>query len=261
MNRREFIRRSAACGALGAASAVAQAPSANAEVMTVLGPVSPGQIGSALSHEHVLVDFIGAETITRDRYDATDVFDVALPHLRRARDLGCRAFVECTPAYFGRDPRLLARLASAAGLHILTNTGYCGAALEQFDMLAQEKVRPDAFIWVHAQSDWELGPRVEAARTGAWIEIDNIGDKTIPACVERVAALKARGCRPRLLVSHDAGWYRPGEPRGGDFRGFETVYTAFVAALRESGWTDEEVHRLLVTNPAEAFAIRVRTVI
>ena len=39
-------------------------------------------------------------------------------------------------------------------------------------MLAQEKVRPDAFIWVHAQSDWELGPRVEAARTGAWIEID-----------------------------------------------------------------------------------------
>jgi phosphotriesterase-related protein len=341
MNRREFIRRSAACwaGTLGAASAFAQRPAAEGEVMTVLGPVSASRLGSTLSHEHVLVDFIGADTITRDRYDANDVFGVALPHLRRARDLGCRAFVECTPAYLGRDPRLLARLAKAAGLHILTNTGYYGAAkdqyvprhaheesadrladrwtrewtdgiegtgirpgfiktgvdggplsaidrklveaaarthartgltiashtgdtraaLEQFDVLAQEKVRPDAFIWVHAQSDWELGSRVEAARTGAWIEIDDIGGKTVRTCVERVTALKARGCLPRLLVSHDAGWYRPGEPGGGTFRGFETVYAAFLPALRESGWADEEVHRLLVANPAEAFAIRDRT--
>ena len=251
MNRRDFLRIAAAgwVGTLDARAAFARPPSAEGRVMTVLGPISPGQLGSTLPHEHVLVDFIGADTVSRDRYDANEAYAVALPHLRRAKALGCQALVECTPAYLGRDPQLLARLAKATGLHILTNTGYYGAAkdqyvprhaydesadqlagrwvkdwtdgiegtgirpgfiktgvdagplsaidrtlvqaaarthkrtglaiashtggtraaLEQLEILAQEKVRPDAFIWVHAQSDWELESRVEAARKGAWI--------------------------------------------------------------------------------------------
>jgi len=340
VNRREFLRESATgCfGVLGAARGFARPSPAEGRVMTVLGPVAPGRLGSTLPHEHVLVDFIGADKITRDRYDADEAFRVALPYLRRARDLGCRAFVECTPAYLGRDPRLLARLAKGSGLHILTNTGYYGAAkdqyvprhahdetadqladrwthewtdgvegtgirpgfiktgvdagplsaidrrliqaaalthartgltiashtgdtraaLDQFDVLAQTGIRQEAFIWVHAQSDWDLDTRAEAARKGAWIEIDNIDAKTVAICVERVTALRARGCLHRLLVSHDAGWYRPGEPQGGAFRGFETAYTAFFPALRQSGWTAAEINQLMVTNPAAAFTVRVR---
>ena len=341
MNRRDFLRVSGAgCVALlDATAALVQGPPATGTVMTVLGPIDPGQLGSALPHEHVLVDFIGADKVSRDRYDANDAYDVVVPFLRRAKGLGCRAFVECTPAYLGRDPQLLARLAKAAGLHILTNTGYYGAAkdqyvprhaydesadqlagrwvkewldgiegtgikpgfiktgvdagplsaidrklvqaaarthartgltiashtgdtraaLDQMDILAEERVRPEAFIWVHAQSDWEPESRVEAARKGAWIEIDNVGEKNVAECVERVHALKQRGCLNRLLVSHDAGWYRPGEPRGGTFRGFETVYTAFVPALRQAGWTGAELDQLLLKNPASAFTIRGRT--
>ena len=341
MNRRDFLRIGAAgwVGTLDARAVFARPPSAEGRVMTVLGPISPGQLGSTLPHEHVLVDFIGADSVSRDRYDANEAFAVALPHLRKAKELGCQAFVECTPAYLGRDPQLLARLAKVTGLHILTNTGYYGAAkdryvprhayeesadqlagrwvkewsdgiegtgirpgfiktgvdagplsaidrklvqaaarthartgltiashtgdtraaLEQFEILAQEKVRPQAFVWVHAQSDWGLEPRVTAARNGYWISIDNIDDRTVPVCVERVTALKERGGLSRLLVSHDAGWYRPGEPGGGAFRGFETVYAAFVPALRKAGWTTDEVRQLLQANPAEAFTVRGQT--
>ena len=78
-------------------------------------------------HEHVLVDFIGAAEVSPARYDADDVFTRALPFLRQAKALGCATLVECTPAYLGRDPRLLRRLAEASGLHILSNTGYYGA--------------------------------------------------------------------------------------------------------------------------------------
>ena len=341
MNRRDFLRIGAAgwVGTLDARAVFARPPSAEGRVMTVLGPISPGQLGSTLPHEHVLVDFIGADSVSRDRYDANEAFAVALPHLRQAKELGCQAFVECTPAYLGRDPQLLARLAKVTGLHILTNTGYYGAAkdryvprhayeesadqlagrwvkewsdgiegtgirpgfiktgvdagplsaidrklvqaaarthartgltiashtgdtraaLEQFEILAQEKVRPQAFVWVHAQSDWGLEPRVTAARNGCWISIDNIDDRTVPVCVERVTALKERGGLSRLLVSHDAGWSRPGEPGGGAFRGFETVYAAFVPALRKAGWTTDEVRQLLQANPAEAFTVRGQT--
>lgn len=340
VNRRGFLLGlGAACVAgLGTRTARASAAADDGRVWTVLGPIAPAAFGSALCHEHVLVDFIGADRVSRDRYDAVEAFDVALPHLRRARELGCRGFVECTPAYLGRDPQLLARLARAADLHILTNTGYYGAAkdqyvprhahdesadqladrwvkeweggiegtgirpgfiktgvdagplsaidrklvqaaarthartgltiashtgdtraaLDQLAILAEESVGPDAFIWVHAQSDWAPQPRIDAARQGAWIEIDNVSAQTAAGCAAQVTALKQAGLLRRVLVSHDAGWYRPGEPRGGSFRGFETLYTAFVPALRQSGWSDAELRQLMVANPAAAFTVRVR---
>jgi phosphotriesterase-related protein len=77
------------------------------QVETVTGPVSAASLGTTLMHEHVLVDFIGAASVRRDRYDADAVFKTALPHLERVRQLGCETLVECTPAYLGRDPQLL----------------------------------------------------------------------------------------------------------------------------------------------------------
>ncbi len=100
--------------------------------MTVLGPVLSEALGSTLAHEHVLVDFIGAELADRSRYDGEEAFQVALPHLRRLKELGCETLIECTPAYIGRDPNLLRRLSRASGLHILTNTGYYGAGQNKF---------------------------------------------------------------------------------------------------------------------------------
>jgi phosphotriesterase-related protein len=98
-----------------------------AQVVTVRGSISPQNLGVVLTHEHVLVDFIGADKVNRGRYDRDEVFRVALPHLKRAKQLGCRSLVECTPAYLGRDPVLLRRLAEVSELEILTNTGYYGA--------------------------------------------------------------------------------------------------------------------------------------
>jgi phosphotriesterase-related protein len=98
------------------------------QILTVRGPVEPGALGSTLVHEHILVDFIGAEAVSPDRYDAEEVFQTALPHLTALRERGCQALFEATPAYLGRDPRLLRRLSEASGLHLVTNTGYYGAA-------------------------------------------------------------------------------------------------------------------------------------
>jgi len=95
-------------------------------VETVTGPVAPGALGVTLVHEHVLVDFGGVASTAR--YDPDDAFRVARPHLEELVKRGCRTLVECTPAFLGRDPRLLKRLSEATGLHVLTNTGYYGAA-------------------------------------------------------------------------------------------------------------------------------------
>jgi phosphotriesterase-related protein len=79
---------------------------------------------SILVHEHILVNFIGADA----RYDPDEVFRIARPKLEEIKALGCRRLQDCTPNFLGRDPGLLARLSDAVGIEIWSNTGLYGAA-------------------------------------------------------------------------------------------------------------------------------------
>jgi predicted metal-dependent phosphotriesterase family hydrolase len=101
-------------------------------VMTVNGPINPSQLKFTLSHEHVLVDFIGADQADKSRYNPDEVFKTALPYLKDVQKKGCNTFVDCTPAYIGRDAELLRRLSKATDLNIVTTTGYYGAAKEKY---------------------------------------------------------------------------------------------------------------------------------
>src|SRR5882762_3063491 len=91
-----------------------------------------GKQPSVLVHEHVLVDFVGADQIRPGRYDRDEVFRIARPKLEEVRRLGCRRLLECTPKLLGRDPELLARLSDAVGIEIWSNTGLYGAADHKF---------------------------------------------------------------------------------------------------------------------------------
>jgi len=100
--------------------------------MSVNGWIDARRMGFILPHEHVLVDFIGADKVSKERYNTDEVYNVALPFILDAKKAGCSALMECTPAYLGRDPQLLQRLSDASGLSILTNTGYYGAVNEKY---------------------------------------------------------------------------------------------------------------------------------
>ena len=104
--------------------AIASAQTAVGQIQTVTGPVEPDKLGPTLVHEHVLVDFIGADQVSPERYDADEVFARMLPYLQDLEAAGIETLVECTPEYLGRDPALLRRLSEASGVRILTNTGW-----------------------------------------------------------------------------------------------------------------------------------------
>jgi len=91
-----------------------------------------GKPPSVLVHEHVLVDFVGADQIRQGRYNRDEVFRIARPKLEELRRFGCRRLLECTPNFLGRDPALLARLSDATGIEIWSNTGLYGAADHKF---------------------------------------------------------------------------------------------------------------------------------
>ncbi|HUV00283.1 MAG TPA: hypothetical protein VMW32_04900 [Bacteroidales bacterium] len=96
-------------------------------IMTVNGPVSPSEMGYTLEHEHVLVDFIGADSINSTRWNREEVIAKALPFLLQLKEKNIKTFIECTPAYLGRDPVLLKELSRETDLNFITNTGYYGA--------------------------------------------------------------------------------------------------------------------------------------
>jgi phosphotriesterase-related protein len=150
MNRRSFFKTSAIT--IGAMQiGLFASADATPEINTVLGPIPAGNLGRVLMHEHVLVDFVGADWIVPGRYDAEDVFRIVLPHLKSVRALGCETLVECTPAYLGRDPGLLAQLSQASGLQIITNTGFYGAAGDKYvpRFAYSETAKEIAARWVH----------------------------------------------------------------------------------------------------------------
>jgi len=92
-------------------------------IQTVRGLIKPSQLGMTLIHEHIMVDFIGADKVDKNRYNPDEVFEVMLPYLKEIKGLGVTGFAECTPMFLARDPALLARLSESADMHIITNTG------------------------------------------------------------------------------------------------------------------------------------------
>lgn len=307
-------------------------------IITVNGPIEASRIGVTLSHEHVLVDFIGADSVSRDRYNADSVFDKVLPYLQELKKYNVNTFIDATPAYLGRDVLLLKRLSEETGINILTNTGYYAngnkhlpqhyytesvddialrwinefnngidgtkirpgyikisineghisdidskvvraaarthletgltivahtgtaiGAFEEIKILEEEKVDPSALIWVHAQQEQDLNKFVTAAMKGVWVSFDGAGWQPVELYVKLLQNMKSHNLLQKTLISHDAGWYSVGEPNGGEeFHPYTFIFTDLIPALEDSGFTKADIDMLLIHNPQEAFAVKVR---
>jgi phosphotriesterase-related protein len=158
--------------------------------------------------------------------------------------------------------RTLARAAAIChrdtGLVICCHSGNGEAAFDALDTLKAEGVSPDAFVWVHAQNEKDPAVHLKAARAGAWVSLDGFRSASLDTYVRAVGAVIDGGRIDRLLVSQDAGWYRVGEPAGGQFTPYTGLLEELLPALRKSGVTEDQVRTLVVANPANAFGVRRR---
>lgn len=97
------------------------------KVQTVTGLDYP-DIGSIwLSHEHILVDFIGADSIQPQSWDTQQVKREIMPYLSPLKKHQVAYFVDATPNFLGRDVHLLQAISRETGIKILTTTGLYGA--------------------------------------------------------------------------------------------------------------------------------------
>lgn len=329
LSRRHFLRSSLAGVCL------VRKPARKRIVHTVTGPLPVVDMGLTLIHEHLLVDFVGADETSSDRWNRADVVAKMLPYLQELKRLGCQTLLDCTPSFLGKDPLLLRELSERSGVRILTNTGYYGAAdnkflpphaltetadqladrwtadfekgidgtgirpgfikisvnpgslsalhrklvtaaarthkrtglticshtgpyvpaFEQIDVLKQEGVRPDAFVWTHAQGNNTVH-YARAVREGAWVSLDGLDNTNVSTYAETLLLMKENRFLHRTLLSHDAGWYDPAKPNGGTIdRDYTVLFKRLVPDLNKRGFTKKDWKQILVRNPADAFGI------
>ncbi len=146
------------------------------------------------------------------------------------------------------------------GLTIACHTGPTQAIFQMVEILQEECVSPEALIWVHAtQADQES--QLKAARLGLWVSIDNVNDtpNRIDFVSRALVRLKNAGLQDRVLLSHDAGWYRPGEENGGKFRDYTAISSHLIPRIMRMGYNSTYVDKLLIDNPRRAFELGVHT--
>ena len=152
------------------------------------------------------------------------------------------------------------------GLTMAVHTGNNPDAVdEQLTILQEEGVRPEAWMWTHAQNVKAGGDLVRAAKRGGWISLDHLrvpyyenGKKMDSSTVEKhfepLNELKANGLADRAVLSHDATGHAPGQTS----TRFDALMTTFVPMLRAAGYSEDEIGLLTTGNPAKAFTIRRR---
>ncbi|HWN96373.1 MAG TPA: twin-arginine translocation signal domain-containing protein, partial [Methylomirabilota bacterium] len=100
ISRRTFLRTTsmmAGAAVLAPVGRLFGADKLDGKIMTVLGPIAPDKLGITLTHEHGVVDFLGAEKSKTLRHDREEAFQTILPYLKRLKENGGQSFVECTP--------------------------------------------------------------------------------------------------------------------------------------------------------------------
>lgn len=134
------------------------------EIMTVTGPIQPGQLGFTLPHEHIMSTF-GADSARYPDYPVERLLEQVLPYLARVKALGLNALADCTTAFFGRHPELLRRISFESGVLLLTNTGYYAARKNRYvpPHAFRETAEQIAARWIR---EWEDGIDETGIRPG-----------------------------------------------------------------------------------------------
>jgi phosphotriesterase-related protein len=146
------------------------------------------------------------------------------------------------------------------GVAISTHTTRWGTlALEQIAMLREFGADMDKVIIGHLGDRIGVKHLLPIAAEGVYLEVDNIGYTDYqPEWVraDNVAALCKEGFSEKVLLSEDICLLSHLKYQGG--KGYGYLLETFVPLLRERSVSDEQIHQMLVENPARVLARPVK---
>jgi len=95
------------------------------KVNTVLGPISPAQMGVTLVHEHIMYGYPGWEgDQTMFPFDHRTTVDNGVALLKELKALGLGTYIDATPLDGGRNIEVLKEVSEKSEVNIICSTGY-----------------------------------------------------------------------------------------------------------------------------------------
>jgi phosphotriesterase-related protein len=159
-----------------------------------------------------------------------------------------------------RSLKAAARASRETGAVIASHSTSWEVARRELALLEDEGLELSRFIWVHANLETNRSSHLEAAKRGAYVELDAVGAawQDQERLLEDVLALIEAGYSSSILLSHDAGWYDPGQPDGHPvpegIRGYTSLIDDFLPALKKKGVSESTIHQITHINPLRAFS-------
>jgi predicted metal-dependent phosphotriesterase family hydrolase len=143
----------------------------------------------------------------------------------------------------------------STGLTLAVHTGNNMEAVKfQKRLLTEYNIHMSAWIWTHANKVDNDQILIDLAAEGAWISLDGVKESNTDEYIERIKLFKQKNLLNKLLLSHDGN----GFPNGGEVRKFEAIFQHLIPKMLKNGFTESDVHLILINNPKEAFTIKVR---
>ena len=97
----------------------------NIQVNTVLGPISPDDMGPTLPHEHLCYGYPGWEgDATIAPLDPEGMIAHGVEVLEELKQRGLGTYVDATTNDCGRQPEIMREVSKKTGIHIICSTGY-----------------------------------------------------------------------------------------------------------------------------------------
>jgi phosphotriesterase-related protein len=94
------------------------------KINTVLGSISPEDLGSTLVHEHIVAGYPGWECDPLSRpYDRVKMVQRCLGALSPVKTYGLRSIIDATPADLDRDVDIMKEVSEQLQIHIVCSTG------------------------------------------------------------------------------------------------------------------------------------------
>jgi phosphotriesterase-related protein len=155
-----------------------------------------------------------------------------------------------------RSFRAAARAHLQTGATITTHAARWPVGLDQLAILTAEGVDPGRVIIGHCDMVPLPDYHLRIAEAGAYVQFDTFhactNSRAVQARVEAILALVGAGHLDRILLSHDLFLSDQLAATGGV--GLSYIPARLPAVLAAAGLEQDQVHRLLVTNPQRALA-------